>query len=436
MLDGRAALGVALVGLRRRALPEPHLGPVHLEGQRRLPVGQLGLLGLGGLADQALDGEAQQLARRSRRRAAPPRSRAGTARRGARTPARRPASPCDRRGEAGIRAPGRGRTPPPRRDRRPGPRACQHRSHERDPGGARPTARARRGAGADRGVAGPRRQRRGAPRRLRRLRAGRHARRPAARAGDQGQAGLRGGAGRGADRAERRPDRAAGRPPGCALAGAALRAPAGGEGASGARRAGADRRLRGPAGRADRAGRGAVALPQQARVLVRGGRGWRAAAGIPPRRPLERHRRRDGGRARLRARRRGARAGQGLVPRAGPAGVGPPRRVGVPAQPGGARGAPHRDAPGPAGDQRRRLPGERAGSRGRRGQLPVDAHRRRVRDHPRRRDRAAAPGRTRSRRSWRRWVPACASASPPRRSSRSTPRWPSTCTARRPSWPD
>ena len=92
---------------------------------------------------------------------------------------------------------------------------------------------------------------------------------------DQGQARLRGGA-RGRARAAER--RAGPRPlparrravPGRPVAGAAVRAPARAQAAAGRRRARADRRPRRVRARADRARRRGVALPQQARVLVRG----------------------------------------------------------------------------------------------------------------------------------------------------------------------
>ena len=72
------------------------------------------------------------------------------------------------------------------------------------------------------------------------------------------------------------------------------------------------------------------------------GRGRRARARLPPRRPLGPDRRRGGRHPRLRAHQRGARGGQGLVPRGGPRRVGPRRPARPPAQPRGARGPPHR----------------------------------------------------------------------------------------------
>ncbi len=147
-------------------------------------------------------------------------------------------------------------------------------------------------------------------------------------------------------------------------------------------------RFEDPPGRADRAGRRAAALPQQARVLVRRGRGGRAGARLPPPRPLRPDRRRDPRHPRLRARGRAARGGQGLVPRGGPVGLGPAQPAGAAAQPGGARGPAHRPAPGARGDEPGlELPRRRAGRAGARRQLPLDARRGRGRDHARGRDR-------------------------------------------------
>ena len=70
-------------------------------------------------------------------------------------------------------------------------------------------------------------------------------------------------------RAEPRADRAARRPSGRAVAGAPLRAPARDQARAGRRRAAADRPARRVRAGGDRAGAGAVALPQQARVLLR-----------------------------------------------------------------------------------------------------------------------------------------------------------------------
>ena len=152
-------------------------------------------------------------------------------------------------------------------------------------------SRPRRRARADRRHARPRRQRRGAPRRLRRLRRRRAARRPGARRRQQVQARLRGGARRRDPRAVARPDRAGGRPSRGAVAGALLRAPARGQGRAGRRRPAPDRQARGVRAGPDRARRRAVALPQQARVLVRHRPGRRAGVRLPRARPLRPDRR-------------------------------------------------------------------------------------------------------------------------------------------------
>ncbi len=82
------------------------------------------------------------------------------------------------------------------------------------------------------------------------------------------------------------------------------------------RRARAARGLRASAGRPDRPGRSPVALPQQARVLVRRRRRRRARARLPPARALERDRRHRGGRAGASGdRQRFRRARARLVPR-------------------------------------------------------------------------------------------------------------------------
>ena len=136
--------------------------------------------------------------------------------------------------------------------------------------------------------------------------------------GPQAQAQLRARAHGGGARAEPRADRAASRSSRRALAGAAVRAPAGDQAQSGRRGAAANRPARRLRARGDRAGARAVALPQQARVLLRrsnedgelqcgfhapaGGTAGRADRGLP---------------ARLRARQPRARAGAGLVSRAG-----------------------------------------------------------------------------------------------------------------------
>ena len=97
-------------------------------------------------------------------------------------------------------------------------------------------------------------------------------RRPRARGHHEAQASVRRSAHAAGARAEPRADRAARRSPRRALAGAALRAPAGDQARAGAGRADADRPSRRLPARPDRARRRAVALPQQARVLVRHGR--------------------------------------------------------------------------------------------------------------------------------------------------------------------
>ena len=82
-------------------------------------------------------------------------------------------------------------------------------------------------------------------------------------------------------RAEPRADPGGRGPPGRAVAGAAVRAPARGQGRAGRRRAAPHRPPRGLRARADRPRRRAVALPQQARVLVRDGRRRRARVRLP-----------------------------------------------------------------------------------------------------------------------------------------------------------
>ncbi len=155
------------------------------------------------------------------------------------------------------------------------------------------------------------------------------------------------------------------RPSRRALAGAALRAPARGQGRAGRRRAGADRPPRGLRAGADRARRAAVGLPQQARVLVRHRPRRRARLRLPRARPLGRDRRRDRQQARVRARQRGPRAGARLVPRAGPARLGPPHAPRRAAQPRRPRGPPDRRDPG-AADHLARQARRRLADRGRR----------------------------------------------------------------------
>ena len=119
----------------------------------------------------------------------------------------------------------------------------------------------------------------------------------------------------------------------------------------------AARRLRGPAGRADRAGRRAAALPQQGRVLLRRGRRRRAHARLPPPRPLGRDRRPSSEDVLASERVDELReAVRGLVPRGGPVALRPRDHDGLPAQPRGARGPAHGPAPGAAGHEPGRLP--------------------------------------------------------------------------------
>ena len=146
--------------------------------------------------------------------------------------------------------------------------------------------------------------------------AGAPAGRPRAGRGDQGEAPLRRGAGGRAAAARRRPGRRPLRPrrralPGRAVAGARLRAPARAQARPGRRGAAADRRPRRLRAGGDRAGAGTVALPQQARVLLRRARG-RADPRLPRPRPLGPDRRRRGLPARLRARQRGPQRGPRL----------------------------------------------------------------------------------------------------------------------------
>ena len=132
------------------------------------------------------------------------------------------------------------------------------------------------------------------------IRPPRAARRPRPGPGDEGEARLRRGARRRllegrrstASRRRARPLPGLRRLP---FPGSRLRGAGGGEGGAGARRADADRRDRGRAGRADPAGRVAVLVPQQARVLVYAD-AVRARARLPQGRPLGRG---AGGRALL-----------------------------------------------------------------------------------------------------------------------------------------
>ena len=132
---------------------------------------------------------------------------------------------------------------------------------------------ARRRARSHDRLARLRRPRRRPPRRLRRLRRRRPARRPGPRPGHQVEEGLR--RGDAVELLEPGPDRIpdggvhGASPAPAPLAGPPLRAPARRQAGAGRRGAAPDRRPRGLRARADRAGRRAVALPQQARVLVR-----------------------------------------------------------------------------------------------------------------------------------------------------------------------
>ena len=227
----------------------------------------------------------------------------------------------DRRAARGAPSPGWSRRPRgPRRAERP---AHQDRRwtpchpHRSDVFGNLHPAVARRRARAHDRFTGPRRQRCRPPRGLRGLRGRGRARRPRARGGRQGQEGVRGGARDRDRRALAGAHARVRRPSGRALAGAPVRAPARGQGRAGRGRAAPDRQARRQLrARADRPRRAAVALPQQARVLVRDGRRRRARVRLPRARPLERHPADDRLQARERALERAARAGPGLLPRA------------------------------------------------------------------------------------------------------------------------
>ena len=94
-------------------------------------------------------------------------------------------------------------------------------------------------------------------------------------------------------------------------------------------------------------GRRALALPQQARVLVRHLARRRAHLRLPRARVVGADRARRGLPAGLRGRQRGAARGAAVVPRARPARLRPPRADGPAAQPRRSRGSPHRRAAGP-----------------------------------------------------------------------------------------
>ena len=186
-----------------------------------------------------------------------------------------------------------------------------------------------RGARGQDRLARLRRQRRRARRGLRRLRPRRASRRPRPGARDEGEARLRRGDPHVAPRARSR-SRGGALPPlrhlrRLPLPGLRVRAPARGEGAPGARRAHADRRLRRAAARADRSCALAVRVPEQARVLVRA-RPGRPRARLPPRRTLGRGDRRRRVPAHDRARERDPRGGQGVGARRGARALRPGRR--------------------------------------------------------------------------------------------------------------
>ena len=133
----------------------------------------------------------------------------------------------------------------------------------------------------------------------------------------------------------------------------AVRPPARGQGRAGRRRPAPDREARRLRAGPDRPRARAVALPQQARVLVRHRPGRDARVRLPRARALGRDR--PDGRlpARLRARQRGPRAGARLGARAGPRRLGPAHPAGPAAQPRRARGPADRRAAGPARHARR-----------------------------------------------------------------------------------
>ena len=117
------------------------------------------------------------------------------------------------------------------------------------------------------------------------------------------------------------------------------------------------RRIGAPGGvraRADRARDRAVALPQQARVLVRNRRQRAAGVRLSRPRPVGGDRRADRLPARVRAPPTPLASGScsGAGPRASRR-IDRRTRRGVPAQPGGPRGPPDRRAAGPAGHRRR-----------------------------------------------------------------------------------
>ncbi len=139
------------------------------------------------------------------------------------------------------------------------------------------------------------------------------------------------------------------------LAGPPLRAPAGDQGRTGRGGAAPDRQPRRLRAGADRRRRAAVALPQQARILLRRRR-RRPDPRLPRPRPLGPGRRRRRLPPRLRGRQRRPQRG----PRLGPAGVGgglrPPRQARHPAQPRRPRGPAHGPDPDPPRHRRAALP--------------------------------------------------------------------------------
>ncbi len=214
------------------------------------------------------------------------------------------------------------------------------------------------GARAGGRLARPRRARRRPRRRLRRLRHRRPARRSRPRPADEGEARLRRGQGGrapqpelGADRRRLYPRRGA--VPGRAVAGAPVRAPAGREGRPGRRRAAPPRPPRGVRAGADRARARAVALPQQARVLIRRPREL-ARARLPPPRLLGRDRRRRRLQARLGSQQRRPQRGPRVGARRGPPRLRERAADRRAAQPRRSRRPAHGSAPDPAGRPRRR----------------------------------------------------------------------------------
>ena len=178
------------------------------------------------------------------------------------------------------------------------------------------------------------------------------------------------------------------------------------------------RRLRRLRAGADRARGRAVALPQQARVLIRGAR-RRAGPRLSRPRPLGPGRRRRGLPARLGGEQPRPQRDPGVGAREGPPRLRPPRRPRRPAKPGRPRGAANRQlqtrlVTSPAEIPRRRSTCTRSS----RDPDPAPTGR------P-----ARSAGSTSKRSS-----PACASGSPTAPSSRRTPRWPSASTASPPRW--